>query len=206
MDKKWLETKYVVEGLSTWDIAKKKNCSPGTVRYYLIKYGIPLRDYKNRDEKWRKRISNSMMGKRNPMFGKILDKHHGYKSGMRSYRKEAIKIYGTTCMRCGANERIEKRSNIHVHHKDNNRTNNCPENWEILCSSCHKKIHGWNKFSEDDIIIQVKKVIDEGYSYNKHRLIKRRAQYRFGSWDKAVELTKIKNKKTFKYKTTNRLN
>jgi len=188
MDKKELESMYLTEGLSTWDIAKKKNCSPGTIRYHLIKHNIPLRDYKNRDKKWRERISSSMTGKNNPMFGKILDQHHGYKGGMRSYRKEAIRIYGTNCMECGAKEQINNRSNLHVHHKDGNRNNNAPSNWKLLCSSCHKKLHGWHKLTEEDLLAEIRHILNEGYSYNKHRSIKNMAKYRFGSWEKAIEL------------------
>lgn len=42
-NKEWLEQKYIVEGLSTKDIAKLGNCNPWTVGHWLKKHGISLR-------------------------------------------------------------------------------------------------------------------------------------------------------------------
>jgi len=44
------------------------------------------------------------------------------------------------------------------------------------------------KYPEEQILADVRAILSEGYSYNKHRKMKRRAEYRFGSWEKAVEL------------------
>lgn len=43
------------------------------------------------------------------------------------------------CEKCGCQYSDNKR--FEVHHKDNDRTNNCEENYMWVCASCHKKIH-----------------------------------------------------------------
>src|SRR3970282_53385 len=40
------------------------------------------------------------------------------------------------CERCGLDEPLV------VHHRNRDRTNNSPENIEILCANCHYKEHG----------------------------------------------------------------
>lgn len=39
------------------------------------------------------------------------------------------------CLRC------ETTENLCVHHKDDNHTNNTPSNLEVLCMSCHSRMH-----------------------------------------------------------------
>ena len=45
------------------------------------------------------------------------------------------------CRTCSAT------SNLHVHHKDRNPANNSPENLEVLCASCHLRLH-WSEDRE----------------------------------------------------------
>ena len=40
-----------------------------------------------------------------------------------------------SCELCGS------KTNLHVHHKDPNEWNNCPENLQTLCASCHNRLH-----------------------------------------------------------------
>ena len=62
------------------------------------------------------------------------------------------------CEICGST------SNIDVHHKDGNRTNNNPENLVLLCRSCHMKEHRKTRFCKI-----CGKVADGGLGYcNKH--------------------------------------
>lgn len=58
-----------------------------------------------------------------------------YKGG--SYRKNALKYYGSICNRCNYN--IERA--LIVHHKDRNRSNNNINNLEVLCANCHLLEH-----------------------------------------------------------------
>lgn len=60
---------------------------------------------------------------------------HSYKDGIGIFSREAFALLGKVCMRCGS------ESHPCVHHKDRNRRNNDPSNWEILCKACHQKEH-----------------------------------------------------------------
>jgi predicted HTH transcriptional regulator len=53
----------------------------------------------------------------------------------REYREIAFALHGKECQRCGSNDEIE------VHHRDRNRSNNSPENLEVLCHECHMDEH-----------------------------------------------------------------
>lgn len=53
----------------------------------------------------------------------------------KSIRRLVIKA---KCEKCGS------ESHIGLHHKDQDRSNNLPQNLETLCASCHTKSH-WNK-------------------------------------------------------------
>ncbi|MGF7145282.1 5-methylcytosine-specific restriction endonuclease McrA [Anaerotaenia torta] len=61
---------------------------------------------------------------------------NGYK-GQRvaSYRLKAFRAHGKKCNRCGSKEKLE------VHHKDRDHHNNEIENLEVLCKTCHTKLH-----------------------------------------------------------------
>jgi 5-methylcytosine-specific restriction endonuclease McrA len=66
-------------------------------------------------------------GKHNPLW----------KSGIGSYRTNALKFYGSKCMICG----IDNIAVLQVHHKDKNRYNNEVSNLQILCANCHLLVH-----------------------------------------------------------------
>lgn len=78
-----------------------------------------------------KRVKPKISGKNN----------HNYTNGESVFRKKAIRLFGNKCQKCGSG------NDIHVHHKDYDRTNN-PEdgsNWSILCRSCHSSTHNFVK-------------------------------------------------------------
>ena len=53
-----------------------------------------------------------------------------------AYQRKAYEFYGKKCSVCG-----EIENQIDVHHKDKNRKNNKIENLQVLCASCHTKLH-----------------------------------------------------------------
>ena len=62
------------------------------------------------------------------------------------YKKLAYEIYKNTkiCVKCYSLD------NIHVHHKDLDPGNNIESNLQILCRSCHTKLHNkWRKHSKE---------------------------------------------------------
>jgi 5-methylcytosine-specific restriction endonuclease McrA len=104
---------YIVNGMSTREIAKELGVSKYTVQRYLHWYDIPVRP-------------NS----KDPNFKRKEDRYTFYQ--MMAYD---IHGFDRVCQECGTTERI------HVHHKDRDRTNNAKENIMILCVSCHAKLH-----------------------------------------------------------------
>lgn len=67
----------------------------------------------------------------------VLNPRH-YKDGNAGYRQIALRHYQAVCSRCGYNKYIEI---LEVHHKNGNRSDNRPENLEILCPNCHCEHH-----------------------------------------------------------------
>lgn len=61
----------------------------------------------------------------------------GTRAGHR-YRELAFKVHPNLCNRCGYNR---YKDVLVVHHKDRNRSNNTPDNLEILCPNCHEEEH-----------------------------------------------------------------
>ena len=61
----------------------------------------------------------------------------------RSYREQALKLFPHVCGRCGREFSGKRLSELTVHHKDSDHTNNPPDgsNWELLCIYCHDNEH-----------------------------------------------------------------
>ena len=53
------------------------------------------------------------------------------------YRSIAFHNHKHQCEKCKT-----KDEKLEVHHKDENRNNNIPENLMLVCHTCHLKIHG----------------------------------------------------------------
>ena len=110
-------------------IAAKYGCSQGTVRNYMLKYGIPIRSkseaqlLRNTDPQKRVR---GRPGEQNPNY------RHGLYIQERIYR-EMIAI--SQCARCGSTDQLL------VHHKNSDHYDNHPDNLEVLCMSCHFSHH-----------------------------------------------------------------
>ena len=59
------------------------------------------------------------------------------------YRAQALKMYPHICASCGREFSGRQLSELTVHHKDHDHTNNPPDgsNWELLCLYCHDNEH-----------------------------------------------------------------
>lgn len=66
---------YIIEKLSLRDVAKRLNCSSGTVRKYMKKYNIP-----------RRTKNEALSGEKNPMYGKA----HSFESRLKIINKLKI--------------------------------------------------------------------------------------------------------------------
>lgn len=79
------------------------------------------------------------MGK-NPMFSYTGILHPAYKNGSgkgRNYYKtrKFLALYNNMCSRCGATQKLD------VHHKNNDPSDNRKNNIQVLCKSCHSRLH-----------------------------------------------------------------
>ena len=81
LTKQFLIQKYIIEKLSTREIAKTVGCDKDTIRWYLIKYNVLIRTqseamegkHLSEETKRKMRLNHAdVSGKNNPMYGK----HH----------------------------------------------------------------------------------------------------------------------------------
>lgn len=71
--------------------------------------------------------------------------HHTFKTGINPYcfRKIAFDAHGEICNYCGSTK------NLCVHHIDQDRHNNVPENLMVVCKSCHQNVCHVQKRSKE---------------------------------------------------------
>lgn len=55
------------------------------------------------------------------------------------------------CERCGITEWMGEEVPLELHHIDGNHYNNKLENLTVLCSNCHKQLHGYNQMNEHPV-------------------------------------------------------
>ena len=67
-----------------------------------------------------------------------------------TYRARALKLLPHVCGHCGREFEGRRLSELTVHHKDSDSTNNPPDgsNWELLCFFCHDNEHARNNVSD----------------------------------------------------------
>jgi 5-methylcytosine-specific restriction endonuclease McrA len=121
---------YLLEKKSMKDIGLLFKCNPGTIRYYLIRYNIPIKS--KRQGQLDRHLCKE---KRNQ--GRVGEKNPNYKHGFYIDDRKAKKL-GIIKKEC---EFCLKETNLEFHHKDCKHWNNILENLQILCSSCHKRLH-----------------------------------------------------------------
>lgn len=63
-------------------------------------------------------------------------KSKSYKTGYKTYRRDALKLFEYKCYNC---KKVHRR--LQVHHIDGNNKNNTPKNWVVLCLTCHRRVH-----------------------------------------------------------------
>jgi hypothetical protein len=152
-EKDILTTLYIVQELSTWQIAKVLSASQTAVRKWLEYYSIPVRS-----------ISEAKSGPKNHNYGKYGPLHHNYnKRGplSTSWRGGRVKdkdgyIYVYCPDHPAANAHgyiFEHRlvaeemlgrlldDNEVVHHKNDVRNDNRPENLEVMSRAEHMALH-----------------------------------------------------------------
>lgn len=154
--KKILSEYYLGRKLSTREIAKLLGVSQWTVCRKLKEFGIKARSYSENKmpvpkgskllEAHRKAISDHH--KNDPNWhtkNRLNEDHYNWKGGVRVYRTKKLSTVPLACSACGAREIVRKRSNLYVHHIDEDRSNNSLDNLQVLCASCHRKTHNLSK-------------------------------------------------------------
>lgn len=70
--------------------------------------------------------------------------HHAYKTGIGLFKAHLSAAYRAdvgACERCAVDLRSCRPGTWAVHHRDHDRTNNNPANFELLCKRCHQLEH-----------------------------------------------------------------
>jgi hypothetical protein len=136
-DAEWLRRQYVNERRTIDDIAAECGVRGGSVRLFMLKFGIERRDK-----------SEARMGR------KVGPLNHAWKGGIakwpyasnwKAIARRIRKRDNYTCQMCQAT--LPKSSKLlHVHHKDGDKINNADENLVTVCATCHprgKRKEGW---------------------------------------------------------------
>jgi hypothetical protein len=73
----------------------------------------------------------------------VADANRNAAQREQGYRERALKIYPWVCGRCTREFTHVNLSQLTVHHRDHNHSNNPPDgsNWELLCLYCHDNEH-----------------------------------------------------------------
>jgi hypothetical protein len=131
----WVRKCYVRRG-------NGKYCSTSCGTQFRNKHSNPAKRQEVRDKISKNHADVS--GKNNPMYGQSGKAAPGYIDGRNSFsgniwRRIALANKDiSTCEECG--KPIVSLSDLHVHHKDFDRSNNAIENLEIVHCKCHNNI------------------------------------------------------------------
>lgn len=153
-NKEWLESMY--EKYSWEDLAKMLNCSPTTLSKWGIRFGIKTRTH---SEQWDLKAKyGSRIVKPGEFDLQLYKETYSLDQSKlpKGVKQFIVDLYGK-CECCGYSEVLD------LHHIDEDRTNNDPENHSVLCPNCHAKIHrlgikfeelvpdhvSWDKLLED---------------------------------------------------------
>ena len=193
LTRRFLYQKYIVEKLSTYEIAKIVGCSDVIVGHYLIKYNIPRRTYsearkgkpngwegKHHTKETRRKISEAMKGKNNPMYGihRFSEKAPAWKGGRYKGKDGYIRIYNPEHPYANRQGYVyEHRWIIEqylgryltpkevVHHINGIKDDNRIENLMVFCcNSAHTRYH------KDPNLVKPEEIIFDGSeTVNGHR-------------------------------------
>lgn len=144
---------YVNEKLSLREIADKYNCSDKGIQYLLQKHNVPRRSrseaLKGRvvTEKMRetaRRLGKSQVGPKNPTWKGKINRSNGYIAVRLPNHPYASKD-GYIMEHRLVMEKVLGRylsPDEDVHHINENKKDNRPENLEVISRSEHSKLHG----------------------------------------------------------------
>jgi hypothetical protein len=131
-------------GLSHSQIAEKLNTSTNAIQRRLRSVGVG----RTRSEAAKNAYKQGRLKKQRYWAGKTVpkelvrkraeaitgEKNYLWKGGL-SRRKYREVVKKEMCATCG------RKKNLVIHHKDLDHYNNDPNNLEVLCRSCHQRLH-----------------------------------------------------------------
>jgi transposase len=154
-EKSFLIEEYVNKQRNAIDIANDFGVHQTTIIRWLKKHNIP-----RRTQAESLRLSGKVRGKNNPAWkGGVAD--WDYSHDWKSICKEIKNRDKWTCQKCGKTKKRWGHS-LHVHHIDEDKTNNNFNNLISLCSECHAESHGY-EIARDYYRYKLK--TNYGYSY-----------------------------------------
>lgn len=166
--KDWLYEAYVNKEKSTNQIGEECGVSKDNIRYYLLKYNIPIRSTNEAQkltfevgrrsvESYRNAgaMSSGFAGHNHTLesiklmsIANSMENHPQWLDGIsfepygvdfnKGLREEIRERDNYTCQECSKTQE-ELGWKLDVHHIDYDKTNNNPENLICLCRSCHAK-------------------------------------------------------------------
>ena len=170
MDRELLVS-LIEEGYSTYQLAKKFNKVPSTIRYWLLKFGLKTKNKSFKDgyhkEKGITKTENCsscgvFLDEETAYIRPERDSYHCYckqcmtkmmKKIRNNYKEKAVEYKGGCCSSCGYDKNLTA---LEFHHTDPNKKDFNPsgmhnKSWEtakeeldkcvLLCSNCHREEH-----------------------------------------------------------------
>jgi predicted DNA-binding protein YlxM (UPF0122 family) len=125
VDKEAMHKAYYEDMLSLRELEAKFSITFRTLKKLFNKWGWEIRDHKVQV------TYHNQTRKRGKNYGKQNKNYHYI------YVKVAFDNYPPVCYICGYDKHKEA---LEVHHIDEDRSNNEPENLRLLCPTCHKEI------------------------------------------------------------------
>jgi predicted DNA-binding protein YlxM (UPF0122 family) len=139
-DKEWLREKYIDEDRSMADIGDEFGVSKETIKYWLKKHDIPIRNF---SEAAKRRVDEHPHTiPDNTQLNPTFYQRRGYnivKGGEADTHVEMHRLLATLLV-----DEIDELEGKHVHHKNGIRWDNRLDNLEVMTISEHTKHHHSN--------------------------------------------------------------
>lgn len=133
-DKDWLDREYTVKGRAITDIAAESGVTVNAIIKSLDKHGI---EHRPMGESLH--LSGATRGEKNAAWkGGVAQ--WSYAFDWKSIAKSVRKRDHWTCRLCGESFR-GRLHQLHVHHINEDKTDNSEQNLVSLCAACHRSAH-----------------------------------------------------------------